>query len=95
MNTNALSGLAAPQAGDKISPSSIDLNKFLSDKITRDIKTLYIEFIYIIEDYLADGKLTDAEFQRARKKILDRGNNVVRTMTTQLNELDITLKKTI
>lgn len=69
----------------------LDLNKFVSGLIARDVKKLYLSFLYLIEDLKNEDKITEEEFQRLRKRVLDYGNNCYRNIDEQLNSFDFTL----
>lgn len=71
----------------------INWNKFLQDKSSRDIKVLFLQLIYVLEDMVADGRMGDEEFQRQRKRILDNGNNTIRSINSQIDEFEIRLKQ--
>lgn len=71
----------------------INLNTFVENLISRDIKKLYLSFLYILEDLLADNKITEEEFNRLRKRVLDYGNNSYRNIEEQLNSFDFNLTK--
>jgi len=70
----------------------IDLNNFVNGIIARDVKKLYLGFLYLIEDLKNEDRITDDEFQRFRKRILDYGNNCYRNIEEQLNNFDFKLK---
>lgn len=71
---------------------NIDLDKFIKGIIYRDIKKLYLSFLYNLEDLKSEDKITDEEFQRMRKRILDYGNNCYRNIEEELNNFDFKLK---
>lgn len=71
----------------------VNLNKFVEGIIFRDIKKLYLNFLYMVEDLRDQDKLDDAEFQKLRKRILDYGNNCYRNIEEQLNSFDFNLNK--
>jgi hypothetical protein len=70
----------------------LDLNKFVSGLIARDVKKLYLSFLYLLEDLKNDDKITEEEFQRLRKRVLDYGNNCYRNIEEELNNFDFKLK---
>lgn len=72
---------------------NIDLNDFVQGFIYRDIKKLYLTFLYLLEDLKSDGKITEDEFQKLRKRVLDHGNNCYRNIEEELNSFDFTLTK--
>jgi hypothetical protein len=71
----------------------INLNDFVKGLISRDVKKLYLGFLYMIEDLHGEGKISEEEFQRLRKRVLDYGNNCYRNIEDQLNSFDFTLIK--
>ncbi len=71
----------------------INFNKLLQDKVIKDIKLLYIHFIYVLEDMVADGRMSDEEFQRQRKRTLDNGNGAIRSINAQIDEFEIKLRQ--
>ena len=71
----------------------INLNTFVQNFISRDIKKLYLSFLYILEDLLEQDKISEDEFNRLRKRVLDYGNNCNRNIEEQLNSFDFNLSK--
>ena len=71
----------------------INLNDFVLGFISRDIKRLYLGFLYTLEDLKSDNKISEDEFQRLRKRVLDHGNNCSRNIEEQLNSFDFNLTK--
>jgi hypothetical protein len=72
---------------------NIDLNDFVRGFIYRDIKKLYLSFLYTLEDLESQGKINEEDFQRLRKRVLDYGNNCYRNIEEQLNNFDFNLTK--
>lgn len=72
---------------------NIDLNDLLRGFIYRDIKKLYLSFLYTLEDLKSQDKINDDEFQRMRKRVLDHGNNCYRNIEEELNNFDFKLKE--
>jgi hypothetical protein len=72
---------------------NIDLNEFVKGLIYRDIKKLYLSFLYTLEDLESENKLSEEEFNRLRKRVLDHGNNCYRNIEEQLNSFDFNLTK--
>lgn len=70
----------------------MDWNNFLKEKVKSDIKRLYLQTIFLLEDYLAANKLDENEFQRARKRTLDFGNSAIRSCERQIDEFEVKLK---
>jgi hypothetical protein len=71
----------------------INLNDFVKGFIYRDVKKLYLNFLYLIEDLKEKDQISEEEFQRFRKRILDYGNNCYRNIEEQLNSFDFNLNK--
>lgn len=69
----------------------IKLNEFVNGLIFRDVKKLYLSFLYILEDLKNEDQITEEEFQRLRKRVLDYGNNCYRNIEEQLNSFDFNL----
>jgi hypothetical protein len=72
---------------------NIDLNDLVKGVVYRDIKKLYLSFLYTLEDLQNQDKISDEEFNRLRKRVLDHGNNCYRNIEEQLNSFDFTLTK--
>lgn len=68
---------------------NVDLHDFVKSFIYRDVKKLYLSFLYLVEDLNKNGKISEDEFQRLRKRILDHGNDCYRNIEDQLNNFDI------
>jgi len=71
----------------------LNLNNFFKEKVRHEIKSLYLEMLYTLEDFRDDGRLSDHDYSRERKKILDRGNSVIRSLESQIDELEVGLKQ--
>jgi hypothetical protein len=72
---------------------NIDLNDFVKGFVYRDIKKLYLSFLYSLEDLKIQDKISDDEFQRMRKRVLDYGNNCYRNIEEELDNFDFKLKE--
>lgn len=72
---------------------NIDLNELLKGLVYRDVKKLYLGFLYVLEDLQSQDKITEDEFQRLRKRVLDYGNNCYRNIEEELNNFDFKLKE--
>jgi hypothetical protein len=70
---------------------NIDLNNLVTSFIHRDVKKLYLNFLYLLEDLEDQGKISEEEFNRLRKRVLDHGNNCYRNIEEQLNSFDFNL----
>lgn len=71
----------------------IDINNFVKGIISRDIKKLYLSFLYILEDLRDQQKISHDDYQRLRKRVLDTGNDSYRNIEEQLNNFDLILNK--
>jgi hypothetical protein len=71
----------------------LNLNKFVEGLIFRDIKKLYLSFLYILEDLRDQDQINEETFQKLRKRVLDYGNNCYRNIEEQLNSFDFNLTK--
>ena len=69
------------------------LQEYVQFQISRKITQLYKNFLFILEDLRANGyNITDEDYQRARKRVLDHGNDSIREIEECLKDLDIRLK---
>lgn len=71
---------------------NIDLNDLVKGFVYRDVKKLYLSFLYTLEDLKSQDKINDDEFQRMRKRVLDYGNNCYRNIEQELDNFDFKLK---
>ena len=71
----------------------IDLNDLIKGLVYRDVKKLYLSFLYTLEDLQNQDKITNDEFQRMRKRVLDYGNNCYRNIEEELDSFDFKLKE--
>lgn len=69
-----------------------DIRNFIKGFIKRSVTRLFLSFIYSLEDMVANGKLTDEEFQRCRKRVLDKGNSCIRDIEIELENFDFIFK---
>ena len=72
---------------------NIDLNDLVNGFVYRDVKKLYLSFLYALEDLKSQDKITEDEFQRMRKRVLDYGNNCYRNIEEELDNFDFKLKE--
>jgi hypothetical protein len=72
---------------------NIDLNDLVKGFVYRDVKKLYLSFLYTLEDLKTQDKITEDEFQRMRKRVLDYGNNCYRNIEEELDNFDFKLKE--
>ncbi len=69
------------------------LQEYISFQLSRKVTHLYKNFLFILEDLKAQGyDISDEDYQRARKRVLDHGNDTIREIEECLKELDIRLK---
>ena len=67
--------------------------EFLQFQINRKVKNLYKNFLFILEDLKSQGyDISDEDFQRCRKRVLDHGNDAIREIEDCLKDLDIRFK---
>lgn len=71
----------------------MELNNFVLGFVSRDVKKLYLGFLYILEDLRSQNKIDEQEFERLRKRVLDYGNNCYRNIEEQLNTFDFKIKQ--
>jgi hypothetical protein len=60
---------------------------YLNFQIRRKIINLYKNFFFILED----AKLTDDQYQKNRKRILDLGNDTIREIEEDINKFNVNL----
>ena len=66
---------------------------FLKFQLRRKITNLYKRFLIILEDVCEDQYNNNEEaYQKARKKILDEGNDTIRELEENMDQFDIRLK---
>ena len=67
--------------------------EFLQFQVQRKVVSLYISFLFILEDLKAQGYDIDEDmYLRWRKRVLDQGNDTIREIEDYLNNFDIRLK---
>jgi hypothetical protein len=71
---------------------NFNIQNFIKGFIKRSVTRLFLSFIYILEDLVSEGKISDDEFQRIRKRILDKGNNCIRDINIELENFDFLFK---
>jgi hypothetical protein len=71
----------------------MELNNFVLGFVSRDVKKLYLGFLYVLEDLRDQNKIDEQEFERLRKRVLDHGNNCYRNIEEQLNTFDFKIKQ--
>jgi len=66
---------------------------FLKFQLRRKVTNLYKRFLIILEDMNEDQYNNSEEaYQKARKKILDEGNDTIRELEENMDQFDIRLK---
>jgi hypothetical protein len=63
------------------------LDKFLLQKIEKEIKYVFISHLMYIEKLLSDQKISEDEYSLVRKEILDRGNAAIRNIQDEINSI--------
>jgi hypothetical protein len=71
---------------------NFNIKNFIYGFIKRSVTRLFLSFIYILEDLVSSNTITDEEFQRLRKRILDKGNNCMRDIFDELENFDFLFK---
>ncbi len=67
--------------------------EFLKFQLRRKVTSLYKDFLFILEDCDASSYNMDKDsYQRYRKRILDRGNDLIREIEEDLDKFDIRLR---
>ena len=67
-------------------------DKFLSQKVEKEIKYLFISYVVYLEELLSAGKITQEEYQSKRKNVLDSGNSAIRNINEQIDSIFSNLK---
>jgi isoleucyl-tRNA synthetase len=67
--------------------------EFVRFQVHRKITNLYKQFLFILEDMKSEGDGVNEEaFQKARKRILDHGNDSIREVDEMLEKFHFRLK---
>lgn len=61
--------------------------KFLSQKIEKEIKFVFISHLLYMEELMNRGKISEDEYNSKRKEILDRGNGAIRNIEEQISSI--------
>jgi hypothetical protein len=72
---------------------NFNVQNFIKGFIKRSITGLFLSFIYMLEDLASDNKISQEDFQKLRKRILDNGNNCIRNIDNELENFDFLLKE--
>jgi len=68
----------------------IKLKEYVLFKNRRQVVNLYKNFLILLEDLKEDGyNINDEKYQRLRKKILDSGNDSIRSFEEDLNNINL------
>jgi hypothetical protein len=62
-------------------------DKFLSQRIEKEIKFVFISHLLYVEELMDRGAITEEEYNTKRKEILDRGNGAIRSIEEQVNSI--------
>tara|TARA_R100000008_G_C3586495_1_gene172829 strand:- start:1615 stop:1848 length:234 start_codon:yes stop_codon:yes gene_type:complete len=66
---------------------------FMAFQVRRKVTNLYKNFLFILEDLEDSGlQIPDEVYQKARKRVLDYGNDTIREIEENLDKFDIKLK---
>ena len=65
---------------------------FLRFQVNRKVTNLYKNFLFMVEDLYNSGEISEENFQRLRKRILDYGNDTIREIEENLDNFDFKLK---
>lgn len=71
---------------------NFDIEAFVKGFIRKSVTRLFLSFIHILEDMVADGRVSQEEFQRLRKRILDNGNSTIRDIDTELKNFEFIIR---
>ena len=63
--------------------------EYIAFKSHRVITGLFKDFLFILEELEDSGRINEEMFDRLRKRVLTRGNNAIRTITEEIESLDI------
>jgi hypothetical protein len=73
--------------------SSNNSREFMAFQVRRKVTNLYKNFLFILEDLEDSGyQIPDEVYQKARKRVLDYGNDTIREIEENLDKFDIKLK---
>jgi hypothetical protein len=62
-------------------------DKFLSQKIEKEMKFLFISHLVYVEELLKRELIDEQEYSIKRKEILDRGNAAIRNAEEQISSI--------
>jgi len=64
-----------------------NFDKFLSQKIEKEMKFLFISHLVYVEELLKRDLIDEQEYSIKRKEILDRGNAAIRNAEEQISSI--------
>lgn len=62
-------------------------DKFLSQKVEKEVKGVFISHLLYVEELLNRGLITEDEYNLKRKEILNRGNSAIRNINDQIDSI--------
>lgn len=62
-------------------------DKFLSQKVEKEIKYVFISHLLYVEELMNRGAISEDEYNSKRKEILDKGNMAIRNIEEQINSI--------
>jgi energy-converting hydrogenase A subunit M len=69
-------------------------NNLIAIQVHKELTSLYKEFLEIIEDIkLNNPSITPEQYEHLRKRVLDKGNDKIRTLTYFLDFFDFSINK--
>lgn len=71
----------------KMTTVEIDVKELANFQVKRRVTDLYKTLFSIMEDLKDDGKITDAQYGKLRKRVLDAGNDTIRDLQKILEML--------
>jgi len=71
---------------------NFNIQNFIKGFIKRSITRLFLSFIYMLEDLVSEEKISQEDFQRLRKRVLDKGNNCIRDISDELENFEFLFK---
>ena len=81
------------EEGFKVEEKGNKEQDFIAFQVRRKVTNLYKNFLFILEDMQDSGHdIPEEVFQRARKRVLDYGNDTIREIEENLDQFDIRLK---
>jgi predicted transcriptional regulator len=62
-------------------------DKFLSQKVEKEVKYLFISHLLYVEELMNRGAISEDEYNSKRKEILDKGNSALRNINEQIDSI--------